>query len=114
MALTLAMMSSVEAAPDFRIVISTAWVPSRWTTLVCGGDPSRTWATSRIVTTVPLTDLMGRLSSSSNSRGASLSDTFHSKPPTFWDPTGVIRFCSARAATTSWADRPRACRALGV
>ena len=108
MAFTPAMMSSVEADPDLRTVISTACVPSWCTMLVCGGDPSRTCATSRIVTTVPLTILTGRSSRSSNSLGASFRDTFHSKPPTFWVHTGVTRFCSASAATTSWADSPRA------
>jgi hypothetical protein len=40
--------SSVEAEPDFWIVISTAWLPSTRTTLACGGLPSCTKATSRM------------------------------------------------------------------
>jgi hypothetical protein len=40
------MMSSVEAPPDLRMVSRVARWPSTRTMLVCGGKPSRTWATS--------------------------------------------------------------------
>ena len=43
-----AMMSSVEASPVLRTVSSEARWPSTRTILVCGGNPSRTWATSWI------------------------------------------------------------------
>ena len=39
-AFTPAMTSSVEAEPDFKIVIKTAFAPSTRTILVCGGLPS--------------------------------------------------------------------------
>ena len=43
-----AMMLSVEALPIFWIVISVDRRPSTRTILVCGGNPSRTKATSRM------------------------------------------------------------------
>ena len=46
--LTLLTISSVDAAPLFRMVIRTARLPLTRTILVCGGLPSRTLATSRI------------------------------------------------------------------
>ncbi len=39
--------SSVEAEPAFWMVISTAFLPSTLTMLVCGGEPACTKATSR-------------------------------------------------------------------
>ena len=42
-----AMMASVEVAPFFSTCSRTERLPSTWTMLVCGGLPSRTWATSR-------------------------------------------------------------------
>ena len=42
------MMSSVEAEPVFMMLIRMARLPSTRTMLVCGGLPSRTWATSRM------------------------------------------------------------------
>ena len=39
-------MARVEAEPFLRMVDSTARAPSTWTTLVCGGAPSRTCPTS--------------------------------------------------------------------
>ena len=42
------MIGSVETAPFFSTCISTERLPSTCTMLVCGGLPSRTWATSRI------------------------------------------------------------------
>ena len=50
-------IASVEVAPFLRIVISTERLPSTWTTLVCGAEPSRTWATSLIVMVAPFTTL---------------------------------------------------------
>ena len=41
------MMARVETAPFFSTCSSTERPPSTWTMLVCGGLPSRTWATSR-------------------------------------------------------------------
>ena len=38
----------VEVAPDLMTLSSTALLPSTWTTLVCGGLPSCTLATSRM------------------------------------------------------------------
>ena len=46
-ALTPLMTSSVEADPAFWMVISTAFLPSTLTMLVCGGEPAWTKATSR-------------------------------------------------------------------
>ena len=43
--------------------------------------------------------------------GELLSWMLYSKPPIFWVPTGVIRFCAASALATSCPDRPRACSA---
>ena len=45
-ALTPSITSRVEAEPDFRIVIRTAFEPSTRTMLVCGGAPAWTKATS--------------------------------------------------------------------
>ncbi|MCY1170571.1 hypothetical protein D9M73_106490 [compost metagenome] len=59
-ALAWSTIAMVEAAPDLRIVISTARPPSTRTTLRCGGEPSRTCATSRMNTVVPSTVLIGR------------------------------------------------------
>ena len=59
----------------------------------------------------PLTTLIGRSPSSSILSGELLSWMTYSKPPIFWVPTGVIRFCAASALATSWPDRPRACSA---
>ena len=64
-----AIMSSVEAEPIFRTDISTPLRPSICTTLVCGGEPSWTKATSRMKTTAPLTTLTGRLLKSSKAFG---------------------------------------------
>ena len=46
--LGLSTIAIVEAEPLFSTVISTARPPSTRTTLRCGGEPSRTWATSRM------------------------------------------------------------------
>ena len=43
-----AMMSSVDDEPVFMMLIMMARRPSTRTILVCGGLPSRTWATSRM------------------------------------------------------------------
>ncbi len=46
--------------------------------------------------------------------GELLSWMLYSKPPIFWVPTGVIRFCAASALATSCPDSPRACSAGGL
>ena len=76
--LTPATTASVEASPVFRIGISTARLPSTRTTLFCGGEPSRTWATWPIVMVAPLTVLIGRLFSAANASGLLLSLTLYS------------------------------------
>ena len=43
-----AMIAKVETAPFLSTTISTERLPSTCTILVCGGLPSRTWATSRM------------------------------------------------------------------
>ena len=55
---------SVEAAPLLSTVISTEREPFTRTTLVWGGEPSRTKATSRMEITAPFTVLIGRALSS--------------------------------------------------
>ena len=77
-ALTPAMMSSVEAEPIFRIDISTPLRPSSSTTLVCGGLPLCTKATSRMNTTAPSTALIGMSLNCSIALGESLRSTIHS------------------------------------
>ena len=72
------MMSSVEAEPILRTDIRTPLRPSSWTTLVCGGEPSWTKATSRMNTTTPLTTLTGRLLKSATALGESLRSTVNS------------------------------------
>ena len=101
--LTPLMTSSVEAEPAFRIVISTAFLPSTRTMLSCGGLPRWTKATSRMNTTVPSAVLIGSSLSFSTSVGASLRFTIYSNRPIFSVPTGVIWFWLASAATTSEA-----------
>ena len=54
----------VEADPLLSTVISTDREPLTRTTLVCGGEPSRTKATSRMYITAPFTVLIGRSLSS--------------------------------------------------
>ncbi len=77
-ALISAMMSRVEAEPIFRIDISTPLCPSSCTTLVCGGEPLCTDATSRMNTTAPSTTLIGRLLKSAMTFGESLRSTVYS------------------------------------
>ena len=56
---TVSTTDSVEAVPFFSTVSRTAgWWFDR-TTFCCGGDPSRTQATSRIRTGLPCTTLIG-------------------------------------------------------
>ncbi len=69
---------SVDALPFFKIVISTARLPSTRTTFVCGGEPSRTWATSPIVMVAPFTVLIGRLFRSAIAVGLSFNCTLYS------------------------------------
>ena len=57
-------MDRVEAVPDLSTVMSTERRPSTRTTLVWGGEPSRTWATSPTRMTAPFTVLTGRSFSS--------------------------------------------------
>ena len=77
-AFTPSTIAMVEAAPLFSTVISTARRPSTRTTLRCGGDPSRTCATSRISTVVPSTVRIGRPLSASTASGELLRRTLYS------------------------------------
>ena len=105
------MIDSVEMLPFFSAGISTARWPSTRTILVCGGEPSRTWATWPMVISAPSTVLIGRSLSSSMALGLLLSRIVYSLGPSLAVPTGMIWFCSARALPTSWADKPLAASA---
>ena len=106
-------MSSVEASPVLMIESSEARCPSTRTMLVCGGKPSRTWATSRMKTMAPLLAdaRMGRSFSSSSLSGALLVSTWYSKGPILAVPEGRIRFCAAMVLTTSAGESPFDCSA---
>ena len=67
------MMASVDTEPFFSTCSSTERPPSTCTMLVCGGLPSRTWATSRRKTMAPLAVKIGRSASAAKSLGALLS-----------------------------------------
>ena len=71
-------MERVEMLPFFNAGISTARWPSTRTMLVCGGDPSRTWATWPMVINAPFTVLIGKSLSSSMALGLLLSITVYS------------------------------------
>ncbi len=68
----------VEILPFFIAGISTARRPSTRTILVCGGEPSRTWATWPMVIRAPSTVLIGRSLSSSMTFGLLFSSTVYS------------------------------------
>ena len=53
-------ISSVEAFPVLIIDSRAARCPLTRTAFVCGGKPSRTWATSRMKTVVPATVRIGK------------------------------------------------------
>ncbi len=78
----------VEMLPFFRAGISTARRPSTRTMLVCGGEPSRTWATWPMVISAPSTVLIGRSLSSSMAVGLLFSSTVYSSLPSLAVPTG--------------------------
>ena len=108
---TPSMMVSVDAAPVFRIVRSEARWPLTRTMFVCGGDPSRTCATSRRKTTAPLAERTGRLFSPSIVVGLLFVSIAYSKVPILDVPAGRIRFCALIALTTSAGARPLLWRA---
>ena len=56
--------------------------------------------------TVPFTALIGRSLNSLRRFGASFRLIVYSNLPIFCVPTGVIRFCTVRALTTSCAASP--------
>ena len=72
MARTRPTMSSVEAPALLRSGIKTPRRPLARTMLVCGAKPSRTCATSPMVTVAPLTVLIGRLAISRHGVGAAV------------------------------------------
>ncbi len=106
------MMSRVEAEPLLITDSSEARWPSTRTTLVCGGEPLRTLATSRMKIGTPLTVLIGRSFSSATVSGLLFIRTSYSMPPIFDVPPGRIRFCWLTALTTSVGDSPLAWSAL--
>ena len=61
----------------------------------------------------PLATLIGRSPSVLITEGALFRLIAYSKVPIFCVPTGMIRFCAARALATSWPERPRARIATG-
>jgi hypothetical protein len=100
------MIDSVEVAPFLSTVSKTERRALTWTTLVCGGAPSRTWATSRMVMVAPLTTLTGKSLSASIEVGALFSRTLYCVGPILTKPAGLIWFCAAIASETSCADSP--------
>ncbi len=61
----------------------------------------------------PFTVLIGRSARSAICSGVSLSWIVYCSAPIFANPPGVCWVWAAMALETSWADRPRACRAAG-
>ncbi len=105
--------STVEAEPVLSTVISTERWPSTCTTFCCGGAPSRTWATSPMRITAPLTVLIGKASSWWTSPGTLLRRRLYWKAPILTKPAGMIWVWAVIAAPTSWADTPLDCMDRG-
>ena len=104
--MTVLTTDSVEASPFFRIVIRTEWPPFARTILSCGGEPSRTCATSRIRIGDPLTTLIGTSLRSLITWGEALSRIGYWIVPIFDSPDGTTIFWAVIALVTSLGVNP--------
>ena len=103
----------VEASAFLRIVRYAARRPSTRTMFVCSANPSRTFATSPIVTTAPFTTLMGMLLKPLTVAGLEFIATLYSRSPIRAVPAGIKTLEDCSAVTTSSADNPFPVSALG-